>query len=314
MNNRIYRVLTLGVSVFAFSSSGSSGYVNNNITTSSTTATSYETHTATIPGSVKKAKFNAINSSFGANVAYGKTFKNRFYVGGSLFGSFSTGTTTVQALPVTQTKSNGGMIGSDAFTYSAAMPDISQKITLKKNYSLGIGGKFGITEGRWLVYVPVNIAMTQYAVKFERNAADIAAYDNKSPSYTTVSGTQDLADSVANANAQGNNRITINLDNIITTTHTLASVTGGSSTPVANTNYKKTKTKVECSFGVGAAYKLSKKVSIDLCYTYSPNSTMTVTTPAYKSNALLDTSRLGETHRVNISSHKIKLGVSYHFG
>lgn len=232
-----------------------------------------------------QAHKNQVN--FGLNVAYGHTF-GKFYIGAGLMAEMNTGKTTLQSKSDAKSKTYNGL--GHTYNLSTEVADVTAKETLKQKFSFGLRLKPGVTCGDWLFYVPVDLSLTKYEFKSERNEAANKALDAATLATATTPATYN-GDTVTDS---------------VSTTYTAASTS-------ADATFKKNKTKFGYAFGLGAAVKLADNVSLDLAVTYSPNNKITVNTPNYTNASILDASGYGDKKKIKVSNYKATLGVSYHF-
>ena len=251
--------------------------------------------------------------TYGLKFGYGHTH-GKFHIGGQLFGEMNTGTIMLH-------KGNPGSyttypIGSQTVAYATPQPvgitqpavptsmqKVGVKLTLKTQYTYGAGIKIGIDQGDWLLYVPFNLSISRYMTN--------CTQDPISAAYGTVANPTPvvfLKDYTPTDSQQGAGTATVAEYTVNKMTAT-GNATGGTST---SPSYKKGKTKIGCSFGLGMAIKLTEKVSLDLCYTYSPNSNITVNKPSYPTPVLYDVAQFGTTSKYKISAQKVTLGVVWH--
>lgn len=232
-----------------------------------------------------KAHKNNVN--FGLNVAYGHTF-GKFYIGAGILAEMNTGKTTVQSKSDAKSKTYNGL--GHTYNLSTEVADVTAKEKLKQKFSFGLRLKPGVTCGDWLFYVPVDLSLTKYEFKSERDEAANVALAAATEAAAKTPATYDAG----------------TVTNSVTTTYKAASDS-------ADATFKKNKTKFGYAFGLGAAVKLADNVSLDLAVTYSPNNKITVNTPNYTKASMLDAAGYGDKKTIKVSNYKATLGVSYHF-
>ena len=237
---------------------------------------------------------NFQNLNFGLNLGYGYV-KDKLYIGGQLYGDISPGKMTVHKYLSAQYRSY--VIGNTPILYGQLMPVINTKATLKATYSGGIGVKLGYTEGALLFYVPLNLTVTKYTAKYMQNSDLVGQYG-------TISSPVEAIIPSINKIDEDSGTVTITKVTGVQPTGQTASATTG--------DYTQNKTKINYAFGLGVAMKITEKISVDLCYTYSPTTKLNINKPAYQTPVYYDVQQLGLVNTIKVSSQKFALGVTWH--
>jgi hypothetical protein len=213
-----------------------------------------------------------------------------------IFGEFSTGKCGIKATDSVESKTFDQF--GEHYKYDTNLVRPDSNISVKQNYTFGLRFAPGFTLGNCRLYFPLELGYSRFVINFDRSEEAIKAFAGKNP---TRSGN-------------------FNVDGVVKTAdYILRDVTvDGADANTANSQansviFKKNKSKILFGLGIGGGIKISKNVSFDVCATLVPSCTLTVDTPAYESNSLVDVSRLGETHEIKVQSLKIKVGFTYLF-
>lgn len=247
-----------------------------------------ETSTSVAESTTETRSHNQ-QGAFALRIGYDHSF-NKFYIGGELFGEMICGKLPIQKIADLTATQNAFSYGSQNYSYTTAMPTAAPKITLKQKWALGFVAKPGVTFGNFAFYVPLEVNLTKYDVKFERSADNFAKY-TAYPTYLSADGKKVTVTEISSADA--------------------------SSDAATSLTYKKGKTKLGFAFGLGTIFQLSDHFSIDFRGMYSPNAKITVNTQNFSAidgaKYTVDPAQFGEKHRIKLSTIKLSLGFTYHF-
>jgi opacity protein-like surface antigen len=246
----------------------------------------------TVEASTSEIRSHNQQGVYSLRLGYGHSFAH-FHGGFELACDLYSGKLPVKVASSKEVKQKVFEKNGVSYSYDGELPALDHKITLRNKGSLAVVFKPGLAYNNVLFYVPLEVNMTRYEVKFDRSSDNIKAYDNMFPSYA---GT---------ITVDGKTYATVN-------TISAVSVDGQGDVTREDVNFSKQKNRLGYAFGLGSTVKLNSRFSIDFRGTYSPNNKLKIDVPAYKSNALLDDSRLGSRHQIKLSSIKLALGFIWH--